>query len=182
MSTIREAARFLGVPSTWLIDPAKRILPFDRLLRLPDGQDPAQALERLARHVEHDPHLIDYHERRQRLALWRLAAADWETLKEESGFVPMLPGKRHITDELLRDCASAVVWARVTGSEWRLAPAMRPPRSPIARPDSNGPEHRIVKTLTNRAPPQRYRQLIKALAAHADTLTQAPENPRHHTQ
>ncbi|WP_327063447.1 hypothetical protein OG715_00180 [Kitasatospora purpeofusca] len=169
-STIREAARFLGIPSAWFVDPAKRVLPFDRLPQLRDGQDLAQALERLAQHIEKDPHPIDYHERRRRLALWHLQATDWEAIKQESGFVPRRPGKYPVTDQLLRDCASAVVWARATGSEWRLAPAMRPPLSPIGRPDPVGPEHRVVKALTARAPTQRYQQLITALAAHADTL------------
>ncbi|MFJ2582755.1 TniQ family protein [Kitasatospora aureofaciens] len=180
-STTREAARFLGIPSAWLTDPAKRILPFGRLPQL-RGQDLTQALERLAQHVENDPHPIDHHERRRRLVTWHLQAANWETIKQESGFVPRRPGKYPVTDELLRACASAVVWARATGSEWRLAPAMRPPLSPLGRPDPIGPEHRVIKALTTHAPTQRYRQLIKALAAHADTLTQTPENPEHHTR
>ncbi|MER7847482.1 TniQ family protein [Kitasatospora sp. NPDC096077] len=181
-STMREAARFLGIPSAWFVDPAKRVLPFDRLPQLRDGQDLAQALERLAQHVENDPHPIDYHERRRRLATWHLQAASWETIKQESDFVPRRRGKYPVTDELLRDCASAVVWARATGSEWRLAPAMQFPLSPLGRPDPTGPEHRVINSLTTRAPTGRYRQLIKTLAAHADTLAQAPENPWRHTQ
>ncbi|GHH59253.1 hypothetical protein GCM10018781_02140 [Kitasatospora indigofera] len=59
---------------------------------------------------------------------------------------------------------------RATGNEWRLAPDGRPPLSPIGRPDPIGPGHRVVKALTNRSPSQRYRQLIKALAAYADSL------------
>ncbi|MEV7931183.1 hypothetical protein [Kitasatospora sp. NPDC088779] len=181
-STTREAARFLGIPSAWLTDPAKRILPFGRLPQLRDGQDLTQALERLAQHVENDPHPIDYHERRRRLATWHLQAADWETIKQEADFVPRRRGKYPVPDELLRDCASAVVWAQATGSEWRLAPAMRPPLSPLGRPDPIGPERRVIKALTTHAPTQRYRQLIKALAAHAEILAQAPEDSGRRTQ
>lgn len=54
-STMREAARFLGIPSAWFTDQTKRVLPFDRLPKLRDGQDLARALERLAQHVENDP-------------------------------------------------------------------------------------------------------------------------------
>ncbi|MGW2545270.1 hypothetical protein ACWC5I_31430, partial [Kitasatospora sp. NPDC001574] len=38
-------------------------------------------------------------------------------------------GKYPGPDELLRDCASAVAWARATGSEWRLAPGTPAPVS-----------------------------------------------------
>lgn len=172
-TTPLQAAHFLGIPSAWLLDRGKRLLPVGRHQYGTPGLDLPKALERLASHIAELPDQTNYHQRRQRFADWHLSIGDWVSLRESSNFTLKFPHERQ-SDPLIRECVSAVIWAQTTGSEWHLAPIMQPPLSPPGRCRGRSPETRIVTALASQKPKPRFASLAQAPAPFADTIIANP--------
>lgn len=85
------------------------------------------AIETLVEVLGNTPHLIDYDRRRQVLSGWSLSQKDWSRVLAEQrlpGFTEDTSGDPALADDVSRLAASAFIWARVTGSEARIAPAV----------------------------------------------------------
>ncbi|GAA3003167.1 hypothetical protein GCM10010519_39080 [Streptomyces lactacystinicus] len=172
-----DASRFLGFPSSQP-QPGHLALtpkPENPWTQMHVNERLPQAFEALARHIARQPHPVDYHERRQRLAFWHLSPADWENITER------LPPPRQTAlrygSEPHRECASAHIWARATGGEWRYAPIFRAPLSPAGL---NFDQARVQPALLRLIDTRRdryYTALREALNDYARTLAALPAQP-----
>jgi len=87
------------------------------------NSDPfATALNALADELDAATTLIDYQNRRQRLARWSIPPEHWQALTGSRCHIP--PSRRGITDwgERKRRFASWIVWTTVTSGEHLFAP------------------------------------------------------------
>ncbi|MFD0567940.1 TniQ family protein [Kitasatospora saccharophila] len=174
-----DASRFLGFPSN---------RPQPGLALTPRPENPwtqmhvnerlPEAFEALALHIASQPHPVDYHERRQRLAFWHLRQADWESITER------LPPARQTAlrygSEMHRQCASAYIWARVTSGEWRYAPIFRAPFAPAGfNLDPASVQHALLRLIDTRHD-RYYTALRQALNDHARVLAAPPSAPGDH--
>jgi hypothetical protein len=160
-----DAARYLSVggaqealagrPSRWL--------------RRNGSDDLTAALRGIASQLDHTPGLVDYHRRRQAMRGWHLDPGAWRDLTDR--MPPPAPGRAPIMDDRKRQAASALIWARVTGSTPRFAPrpieAMQPEpvRNAWAR-DRAGHWLRIISSRSG----TRLAALHALLTRHADQL------------
>ncbi len=142
-----EAARFLGLPDSWIDNPLQ-LPPIQSELRGPT-YGALGAFERLAEYIPTIP-LVNYHEHREQFAFWRLNVAEWDRIRDS--VTELAPAFRQWDQgDRLRGCASAFVWSKLTGSEWILAPCFRPPFSTVSRPLGRATyESQVVSRLLRR--------------------------------
>ncbi|MEV7770128.1 TniQ family protein [Kitasatospora sp. NPDC086791] len=163
----REAAWFLGVPVTWLKPRFARLDLRDNTSAIGNVLL-AVTLDLLAEHIAGLDHPADFDKRRQRLAFWSLPQRDWLAITE--GLPPLDEIFPSIPTELIGECASAYVWARVTGSSWSLAPCFRPPfTTRDLQIDERSEAHTILSAVHNPVG-NGSRGLQAALNDYADSL------------
>jgi len=116
-----KAAYFLGIPESWHQTPErlKRLTPRDSLTHHTD-QLPA-VIEQLGRHAAQLTTPVNHRSRRLRFGDWTLSPGDWTTLNTSLG--RSVRTRPRALDMLNHTCASSMIWTRLTGSEWRLAPS-----------------------------------------------------------
>ncbi|MFI1302225.1 TniQ family protein [Streptomyces sioyaensis] len=160
-----EAARFLGIPTSWL-GPFPAPLQPPRLIFSRKPYDLPGALERLAEHIAALPQQVDYRQRRESFKSWNLSTPAWNKICRT------VPTTTRIvrSDHQFRECSSAFVWSLLTGSEWKLAPCFLPPRSPEGRTFTQQ-DSKTIKRLVS--PPDRaWKVVVDLLREAADkTLT-----------
>ncbi|MFG2783937.1 TniQ family protein [Streptomyces prunicolor] len=117
--SITEAAAFLQIPDAWLNSTHPQVAPLTRHV-LSSNFNVSVAFETLVAHIARTPDLVDYRERRERFHSWCLSQDRWKTL------ISALPGRPSTWPDAKRRAYSAVIWAHLTGSEWRLAPDADP--------------------------------------------------------
>ncbi|MFF3159156.1 TniQ family protein [Streptomyces sp. NPDC057910] len=166
-SSPREAARFLGIPAAWLTHGGWVMSP-DAIVRATSGSDVMDALQGLAQHLADLPDQVNYRERRQRFATWHLPHDQWEALLTAAQTDP-----RECGPALNRNVTSAYIWARITGSEWTLAPIMRAPTANASWARRSGPAAFGIRCLTTRLSRQAT-LLANAADAHAQALPARP--------
>ncbi|WP_395294458.1 TniQ family protein [Kitasatospora hibisci] len=141
-----------------------------------DAAELRKGLARLAEHLASLPpdHRADYRLRRQHFAAWHLGREAFEELRDlfvtANGRQPPVPSAR------LHDALSALIWRRVTGSEYCLAPCFRPPFSPAGRrADSMTAEVRLARLIEQARPKSPYRVLLPALEQYARDMVMSFE-------
>ncbi|WP_157867720.1 hypothetical protein [Streptomyces prasinus] len=121
--SLQEAGAYLGLPAEWL-DSWGRFRPLEERLHGRRADLPA-LFQRLTDHIADQPPL-DYHARRRRFANWTLPVSEMQKIIET------YPGRRRTIAagsqraSRIRTGFSALIWSRLTGSEWRLAPDLQP--------------------------------------------------------
>jgi hypothetical protein len=113
--SFRDAAELLGVPSNWMTVEPKLVHPVRRHSGWTEHDFP-RGIESLAEHIAENLPKTHYPNQRHRFAAWDFDDATWEALLRRT----LAPRKSLVTNA--RSCASALVWSRLTGSEYRLAP------------------------------------------------------------
>ncbi|MFD5082547.1 TniQ family protein [Kitasatospora sp. NPDC058406] len=160
-----EAAEYLGIPRSWIAREPRRLATLSASWRWRAFDFPS-ALTRLASHIASQTKKTDYHARRTVFRSWELDEETWTSLNHlHKGL--RSPAWRQ------RDCASAFVWSRITGSEYRLAPPFNTGEASTERRlHSESPELQMLTFWeSSRANPNsRCSGLISALEAHARTL------------
>jgi hypothetical protein len=122
------AAAFLGInPNDRQYASAEHVHRWARQRTNPREFD--EALHALAGWLDTTPDLVNYHQRRQALQSWSLDPATWRHITDR---LPSTPGPNQPElDDRKRQCASEVVWVRVTQGEHLFAPrpieAAQPP-------------------------------------------------------
>ncbi|MFD9795819.1 TniQ family protein [Streptomyces sp. NPDC059070] len=162
----REAARFLGVPAAWLSHGGWVMSP-EVMRRAAADFDVTDALQDLAQHLANLPAKVNYRERREQFATWHLPHDQWEALLAATGTTP-----RGCSPLLNRNVTSAYIWAKVTGSEWTLAPIMRESAADASWARRSGPTATGMRCLTTGMSRQ-----ATLLAETADALAQALASP-----
>ncbi|MEU1596879.1 TniQ family protein [Streptomyces sp. NPDC005708] len=114
-----DASAFLHLPDTWLRGRAPQVPPLPRYV-FAGNFNVTRAFEALVAYIGRTSDPVDYRERRERFRSWRLTQDTWDTLTSE------LPGRPSVWCENTRRACSAVIWAHLTGSEWRLSPDAGP--------------------------------------------------------
>ncbi|MER7671317.1 TniQ family protein [Kitasatospora sp. NPDC096128] len=165
----QDAAEFLGIPTEWITTEPRRLHPL-RLHSQWRTYDFPGAVERLAGHIAHNPGRTDYKARRRFFASWNLDDEDWERLCQPHARVGTQKTRSRI-----RDCVSALIWSRATGSEFVLAPVFHPPWS---SPDRGLPWTSLEMTILSRwdkrsvlRNPPRFRALFEAVEELATEIT-----------
>ncbi|MFJ5561643.1 hypothetical protein ACIQCD_30540 [Streptomyces sp. NPDC093250] len=175
---MEEAARFLGIPDAWH---RTGLGTKNRRLRTLAYQERPEALDaaiaRIVNHVSAFQNHSDYCARRQHFADWALSPASWTKI------VPLIawhgPALQFRIDDVLRETASAFVWALLTGSEWHLAPNAW--TQLVDRPPQWRKQAALLRRITYRESP-RFSTLHNALAEHAELLLgQTQTTSRHPT-
>ncbi|MFG2845364.1 TniQ family protein [Kitasatospora sp. NPDC048296] len=172
--SVDAASELLGIPHSWDRSGPGALMrqnlhPSQNSAHPLLSADIAEAFEALTLHIAREP--VNYYQRRQNLAFWHLRHSDWDTITQQLGRM-LGQGRRTSSDELLRECASAYIWAAVTGSEWQLAPSFRAPLSAFHRRVGPGtPELRILHHI-HHATDHRLRTVlddrVRALIGSAD--------------
>ncbi|MFH9349709.1 TniQ family protein [Kitasatospora sp. NPDC017646] len=166
------AAQFLGIPTSWLSGQGKKVSDLTaNEKRFATNQGLAAAFERLAERIAKLP-LIDYSHRRQQLSFWHLSHDEWHAIADR---LPLLvSGERKIHEAShTRECASAYIWSKATGSEWALAPCFHPPFTTRARHIfPNVVEFRFLDRIHYaEQAPEFFQALRRALDAYVSQLT-----------
>lgn len=117
--SIREAASHLGLPTTRKAYrrsyfSVSTVHAWARLRR-----DPHE-FEAAVHDIEATPQPIDYHRRRTALRDWCIDSASWTAIVDQ--LQGHGRGQRPDLGDRQRDCASIIVWSRITGSERIFAP------------------------------------------------------------
>ncbi|MFJ7277597.1 hypothetical protein [Kitasatospora sp. NPDC098663] len=177
----QQAADYLGVPpGTDLLDGERT--QTDEQVATDGTAELREGLTRLAEHLASQPHhhRIDYRLRRQHLATWHLSNDAFEELHRL--LVAATNGLRLPTPPArLHDALSAIIWRRVTGSEYCLAPCFRPPFSPTSRrADATTVEIRLARRIEQAPPRSPYRTILPALEQHAHGLITSCEQAISH--
>ncbi|MEU0035647.1 hypothetical protein [Streptomyces sp. NPDC006333] len=115
----------------------------EAMVRATSDFDVMDALQDLAQHLADLPEQVDYRERRKRFATWHLPHYQWEALLAAARTDPRACGPL-----LNRNVISAYIWARITSSEWTLAPALRVPAAEEAWARLSGPAADGMRCLT----------------------------------
>ena len=137
------------------------------------GTEMREGVRRLAEHLASlsPSDRVDYWQRRRHFATWHLSSDDFREFFDRlmtglSPFPPPLSSPRSIHEAL-----SAIIWSRVTGSEYCLAPCFRPPFSPIERPtDAGSLEVRLARRIDKAELRSPYGSLRPLLEQHTTTL------------
>ncbi|MET9399227.1 TniQ family protein [Kitasatospora sp. NPDC002965] len=179
-SSLFSAAQFLGIPAYCLSGRGRTLTQ----ITSPDGQvaprrDLTEAFETLAQHIARLPDPPDYSRRRHQLAFWNLRLDEWYTIADQ---LPPLTSStsKPKQDGLIRECASAYIWAKATGSEWALAPCFHPPFATRDRPvHPNLPEYRMLSRIHYTEKASEYFQALRqALDTYAHHLALSiPKSP-----
>ncbi|MFC9627612.1 hypothetical protein ACFTXM_49395 [Streptomyces sp. NPDC056930] len=121
--SLKEAGAYLGIPPAWM-DAWGRFRPLEERLHGRRADLPT-LFQRLTDHVTDQP-FLDYDARRKRFANWTLSDSDMQKIVEN------YPSRRRFIvggsqkGSRIRAGFSALIWSRLTGSEWRLAPDLQP--------------------------------------------------------
>ncbi|MEV0372170.1 TniQ family protein [Streptomyces sp. NPDC050636] len=162
-----EAARYLGIPTSWMGGYIPRLKAFPKRCQSSRHAIPA-ALERLAKHVANSQDKVDYRERRDEFELWHLPVQAWDGILDQ---VPEFrkTAHRYPILEPLRGCASAYIWSKLTGSEWNLAPGfLRTPSGADRSIDGDSYEIRTMRKLRSWHEGKKYLPSYKILAEHLE--------------
>ncbi|MFG2631715.1 hypothetical protein [Streptomyces sp. NPDC048473] len=152
-----EAAAFLGIPASWTTQGRVLIRPLTPYQDLKDRDLPA-TLKRLAEHVLGQAD-IDYRARRMQFSRWSIDDGTWNELCRHHR-----QGRGPKPTERTRECASAFVWSRVTGSEFALAPDFQPPMRPHDRTRSQDLPHlTLLRRWESQEQPVPSAELCRAL-------------------
>ncbi|WP_434600060.1 TniQ family protein [Streptomyces sp. A5-4] len=127
--SLKEAGAYLRIAPEWMDNWAK-FRPLEERLH---GRraDLSPLFRRFTAHVVRQPP-TDYFARRQHFSDWTLPESDMQEIIEN------YPARRRIiyagsrSSERFHICFSALVWSRITGSEWRLAPGIESTAAPYA--------------------------------------------------
>ncbi|WP_432154990.1 TniQ family protein [Streptomyces tricolor] len=121
--SLTEAGAYLGIPPAWM-NSWGRFRPLEERLHGRRADLPT-LFQRFTDHVADQPP-VDYHARRKRFANWTLPTSEMKKIVEN------YPGRRRIIAagsekaSRIRTGFAALIWSRLTGSEWRLAPDLQP--------------------------------------------------------
>ncbi|MBN1171081.1 MAG: TniQ family protein [Micromonosporaceae bacterium] len=178
--SVREAAGRLGLPDTRTAyyrsySSISAVHAWAR--RRSDPHEFEAAVHDIADQIEAMPQPIDYHRRRTALRDWCIDSASWTTI------IDQLPGNgRGHQPELgdrQQDCASIIVWSRVTGTERAYAP--HPIRDQQPTDVAEQWRQRAHKTFAHIRDDTALQQLLTAYAQwliHAiDTTGATPPGP-----
>lgn len=157
-----EASAFLGIPVTWLEGHQAKVSPLTNNV-LSRSFDITHAFETLVAHIGRISDPVDYRERRERFHAWRLTKDGWDALVGE------LPGRPWLWSEMTRRACSAIMWSRLTGSEWRLAPDAVP--SAVKPEGARQRDLLFERRVTNLSPLGRRGSVWPVLTEYADMLT-----------
>ncbi|MCG7526923.1 TniQ family protein [Streptomyces sp. OfavH-34-F] len=163
--SLKEAGAYLGIPSAWM-DAWGRFRPLEERLH---GRrvDLPTLFQRLADHVADQPPL-DYHARRKRFANWTLSDSAMQKIVDKyPSRRRFIVGGSHKASRIGTGF-SALVWSRLTGSEWRLAPDLQPlPRGGVDVVDAS-----IICSLQGRDPTHQpfYKYLHDLLPDYASAI------------
>ncbi|MYT19820.1 hypothetical protein GTW69_05870 [Streptomyces sp. SID7760] len=171
--SLNDAGTYLGIPPAWMAAWG-RFRPLEERLH---GRraDLSMLFQRLTDHVADQP-TVDYAARRKRFANWTLPEADLQRIIEN------YPSRRRLIaggsqrGARIRVGFSALVWSRLTGSEWRLAPDLQPlPVEGVAMVDAG-----VIHQLQGRSPDHQpfYAYLHNLLPDYAaEVLGQSHDAP-----
>lgn len=170
--SLKEAGAYLGIPPEWM-DNWGKFRPLEERLqgRRADLTALFQCLtDQVARQSP-----ADYFARRQRFADWILP----ESVMQE--FIESYPDRRRIvaagsrSGERLHICFSALMWSRITGSEWRLAPGMDPTTTAAA--GSAAIDAAVISQFEHARPSfPFYRHLLAHLPTYVDRVLEQTEH------
>jgi len=121
--SVREAAVRLGLPDTESIhyrcySSVGAVHAWAR--QRSDPHEFEAAVHDLADHIEASTHRVDYHHRRTALRDWCIDADAWRHIVAQ--LPPWIDGGKPELGDRKRQCASIIVWSRLTGSEHVFAP------------------------------------------------------------
>ncbi|MEU8465695.1 hypothetical protein [Streptomyces sp. NPDC029003] len=139
------------------------------------SMDPEATMIHLADHVADQPPL-DYHAQRKRFANWTLSDSAMQKIVDNyPSRRRFIAGGSYKASRIGIDF-SALIWSRLTGSEWRLAPDLQPlPREGVDVVDAA-----VISSLKGRHADQQpfYKYLHDLLPDYANTvLGQTGHNP-----
>ncbi|MGW0294156.1 TniQ family protein [Streptomyces tuirus] len=161
--SLQEAGAYLGIPPDWM-DNWGRFRPLEERLHGRRADLPT-LFQRFTDHVADQPPL-DYHARRKRFADWALPVSDMQKI------IDGYPGKRRTIAagsqkaSRIRTGFSALIWSRLTGSEWRLAPDLQPlPTQGVAVIDEA-----VISSLLHQRPDPFYAYLHDLLPDYARAI------------
>ncbi|MBK0371504.1 hypothetical protein I3215_01065 [Streptomyces sp. RB110-1] len=165
-----KAAYFLGIPDSWHQAPKQlqRLTPRDGFTHHAD-QLPA-VFEQLAWYAAQLTTPVNYRARRLRFGDWTLSSEDWTTLNASLGRSART--RPRALDMLNHTCASSMIWTRLTGSEWRLAPSASvhyPDSDPAAFDSDQASKIRWLLSRPDTAHSY-YQRLRRLLLRHSNDL------------
>jgi hypothetical protein len=125
-SGLKAGAERLGCPYTLALSSRVQVLRW--LEDQPAHRDRYRAaLESLVEGLNNATRPIDYGRRRGVLFGWSLSQRDWNGILDGRScpsFTEGISGDPALVDDISRLASSAIIWARVTGAEAKLAPAV----------------------------------------------------------
>ncbi|MFE7369535.1 TniQ family protein [Streptomyces anulatus] len=165
-----EAARFLGIPDSWHLVPAKerRLHSRHRYERGRKEHLPT-AFNKLCAHISETAPRINYRKRRERYEHWTLSPEEWAAIN------PPSKSKAHrlVPDHIFHACASSMIWSILTGSEWRLAPSVLAYYPEVKSLDCESKQAQIVRRVLRQESSAARRNLRTAVLGYADALCAA---------
>ncbi|MFD7027478.1 hypothetical protein ACFWAR_05530 [Streptomyces sp. NPDC059917] len=170
-----ESANYLGIPSIWhdvSTGKGKLLTPWYYAY---SSQELRAILASLASSLSQASGRTDYRSRRLRYTQWTLGLPDWDLITDRvltrEASIQSARASRISLDESMRDIASTYIWARLTGSEWRLAPSVTSPETQGERLLTG--DQRAMLGLIMRPTGRRSRILADTLTEFADSLGEA---------
>src|SRR6266545_163649 len=140
--SVREAAVRLGLPDTESIhyrcySSVGAVHAWAR--QRSDPHEFEAAVHDLADHIEASTHRVDYHHRRTALRDWCIDADAWRHIVAQ--LPPWIDGGKPELGDRKRQCASIIVWSRLTGSEHVFAPHPIRDQQPAHARNTSPSEH-----------------------------------------
>jgi hypothetical protein len=163
---LEEAARFLGIPDAWHQAPIQQRKLHSRSRYRHRTEDLSVSLESVGRHLAQLESPVNYRARRMRYSDWTLGPEEWASMTAAS--LPRQEGHHGPPALLIHACVSSSIWARLTGSEWRLAPSILIHFSSISSLDMGGKQAQAVRHRIRHGTSPYYRglaELINQVAA-----------------
>ncbi|MEU1285325.1 TniQ family protein [Kitasatospora sp. NPDC005856] len=171
----QEAAGFLGIPADWCL--------------LEMGQQPSssgpdareaefvEGMRRVARCAAGVPSTerVNYRERRRYFSGWRLEREVYFGFLDH--YTGILGRRPPVSRDRLHEALSAVIWSRLTGSEFPLAPCFHPPFSEARRRvDAGSPENRLAHAVARASGRSPYAVLLPLLERYEQELLTGFQN------
>ncbi|MFG2906154.1 TniQ family protein [Kitasatospora sp. NPDC048286] len=171
----QEAANFLGIPAAWgLLEMAGQQSssgPDDREAEFVEGM---RRVARCAAGVL-PAERVDYRERRRYFSGWHLEREVYFGFLDH--YTAILDRRPPASRDRLHEALSAVIWSRLTGSEFPLAPCFYPPFSEAGRRvDAGNPENRLACTVAQASGRSPYAVLLPLLEQHERELLTGFQN------
>ncbi|WP_159765172.1 hypothetical protein [Streptomyces sp. HM190] len=133
-------------------------------------EDLAVSLESVGRHIAQLESPVNYRARRMQYSDWTLSPEEWANM---TASLTSQRGRQGLPDLLIHACVSNNIWARLTGSEWRLAPSILIHFPSITSLDMEGKQaHAVRHRIRHRTSPY-YRSLGELINQAAATEGQA---------